>query len=694
MSRHLILGTAGHVDHGKTALIKALTGIDCDTHREEKERGITINLGFAHLDLPSGESVGIVDVPGHKDFIRTMVAGAYGIDLVMLVIAADSGIMPQTVEHLNIIRTLGITHGLVALTKSDLVDDEMMELARLEVMEFLEGTPLGHAPIVAVSSVTGSGLEILVKEIDALIPGIPDKQTGRVFRMYIDRLFNLRGQGYVVTGTVMNGSVATGEELYLLPGFDKKMKVRQIQRHARIVGSVCAGDRAALNLAGISEEDFERGAVLSGQRLPSVTMIDASVILFDHAENLGSWSQVIFYTGTLKSNARMHLLDTDQLLPGGAALAQIHLDKPAILMNRDHYIIRNSSNDATIGGGIVLDVNPLHHRKRIGKLVEYLNDLREAGGVKPLPNPSPYGEGQGVGYKQEAGGVKPLPNPSPYGEGQGVRYRQEGLAWLKIEMMKEAGPVYPEILAEKINIPPAAILKHVNEALNEEIRTYDAGGRSILILASMDENFRQKILDFLRQFHDANPLLDSGLDSKGLAGKLGFQLPVNKAYLEALLASLMQDGKVRQSGSAWLLDDFSVSIDSKTKEALAWLEHTIEQYGVQRSVATELESLVTTAQARGIGKQKLMMMLMYLAREGILYFIDDDYIHRTVVDQCRNLLLADLKNKEAGINEKEFRLLIDGTKRIVQVLIGIFILEGSITKESFYLRITEKGRKM
>ncbi|HOW24601.1 MAG TPA: selenocysteine-specific translation elongation factor [Bacteroidales bacterium] len=700
MSRHLILGTAGHVDHGKTALIKALTGIDCDTHKEEKERGITINLGFAHLDLPSGENIGIVDVPGHRDFIRTMVAGAYGIDLVMLVIAADSGVMPQTVEHLNIIRSLGIQTGLVALTKADLADDETLELARLEVMEFLEGTPFEHAPIVPVSAVTGTGLDVLVNEIDALIPGIPDKPAGAVFRMYIDRLFHMKGQGYVVTGTVMNGSVKTGDELYLLPGVDKELKVRQIQRHGKSVSAVCAGDRAALNLSGISAEDFERGVVLSGQRLPSTLMTDASLILFSEAENLSIWSQVIFLTGTLKCKARIHLLDKDQLMPGGSALVQIHLDKPAFLMNGDHYVIRNSSNDTTIGGGMVMDITPLHHKKRSVKLVEYLKDLREAGGGRPLPNSSPTGEGQGVGNK--AGGYWPLPNPSPDGEGQELGYRlqevggrrQPGLGWIKIEMRKEAGPFFPETIAARLNLSPDDVLNHINELLSSEVHVYNPGSNTILIMNSLDESIRQKVLSVLRQWHEANPLLESGLDAKGLAGKLSFHSTVQKQYLDALLDAMQKEGSIRKSGSAWLLEGFQVTIDKKMQESLDWLDKTIEQHGAQRSVATEMEQLVTAAQARGIGKQKLLMMLVYLAKEGILYFHDDDYLHRTVVDHCRNLLLAELKDREAGINEKEFRLLIDGTKRIVQVLIGIFIQEGSIIKQSFYLKITEKGKML
>ncbi|MCD4697331.1 MAG: selenocysteine-specific translation elongation factor, partial [Bacteroidales bacterium] len=261
--KHLILGTAGHVDHGKTALIKAITNIDCDTHKEEKERGITINLGFTHYNLPSGESIGIVDVPGHKDFIKTMVAGAYGIDVVLLVVAADSGIMPQTEEHLRIIEMLGIEQGIVALTKADLVDEETLELAELEISEFLEGTKFENAPIIPVSSVTGKGIPELLETIGKILPEIKEKEKSDRFRMYIDRIFNVKGVGFVVTGSVLEGEISTGKDLYLLPGKSKKIKIRNLERHGEIVEKVFSGDRAAINLSGMKFENYSRGMVLS-----------------------------------------------------------------------------------------------------------------------------------------------------------------------------------------------------------------------------------------------------------------------------------------------------------------------------------------------------------------------------------------------------------------------------------------------
>ncbi len=368
MIKHLIMGTAGHVDHGKTALIKALTGIDCDTHKEEKERGITINLGFAHLELSRDLSIGIVDVPGHKDFVKTMVAGAYGIDFVLLVIAADSGIMPQTKEHFNIIKMLGINHGIVAINKADLVDEEMLELAKLEIMEFMEGSPLEHAPVVAVSSFTGLGIDILKVEITRIAETIPERSRSSIFRTYIDRIFNVRGIGIVATGSVLEGEISTGSELFLLPGNRGRLRVKGIERHGKAVEKVTAGNRAALNLTGLKYEDFERGMLLSDKNLAETQMVDARIELFEGNYCVGTWSHHIFHTGTFTSKARIHLITKDEITGGEYAVAQIHLEKPAILLSADRFILRNTSGDMTIGGGMILDPQPLHHRRRTEKL--------------------------------------------------------------------------------------------------------------------------------------------------------------------------------------------------------------------------------------------------------------------------------------------------------------------------------------
>jgi selenocysteine-specific elongation factor len=649
--KHLIIGTAGHVDHGKTALIKALTGIDCDTHKEEKERGITINLGFSHITLPDGQSFGIVDVPGHKDFIKTMVAGAYGIDIVLLVVAADSGIMPQTTEHLKIIEMLGVKHGIVVLNKMDLVDDEMLELAQLEIEELLEGTNLEGAPLIPVSSLSGKGIDELVQKISEIVPKVQEREKKDHFRMYIDRIFNVKGIGFVVTGSVLEGEISNGKEIYLLPGKNKKMKIRAIERHGEPVEKVYCGDRAALNLAGIKGEDFERGMVLSDKLIEETSMIDATFNLFEADSQLTLWSNVVFYTGTFECAARMHLMDKDTVKPGENAVVQIHLSKPAILENKDKFIVRNSSNDITLGGGTIIDVQPLHHKKRTPQLIENLKDLAEAS-----LNPDKI-------YNR-----------------------------IKIEIKKENAPVFAELIAKRTGKSEQVIKDSCKETGDDSIFITEQNGRTILLTREMHELYQQNVLQELELHHKKNSILEEGLELKEFYGKLGFEK--NEAaglYLEKLLEIVRLEGKIKKVGQSWALEGHTVKIDPRTQEQLVWLEQTLRNYGMENPIYSEVEE---KALDNKISKDRLKMMLKYLGRQKKVIFFEGDYLHHSVVDKCRSLLLADLKNKENGINEKEFRLLINGTKKIVQTLQGIFLEEGIISKRSFFIDITEKGKEL
>lgn len=649
--KHLIIGTAGHVDHGKTALIKALTDIDCDTHKEEKERGITINLGFSHLTLPSGESLGIVDVPGHKDFIKTMVAGAFGIDIVMLVVAADSGIMPQTVEHLKIIEMLGVKNGIVVLNKADLVDEEMLELAELEIDEFLEDSSFKNVPIVRVSSITGQGIEKLVAEISKLLPEVKEKKDTVQFRMYIDRIFNVKGIGFVVTGSVLDGTLETGKELYLLPGKNKKVKVRNIQRHGDTVNKVFSGDRAAMNLAGLKVDDYQRGMVLSDKVIEETQMIDATFTLFEENYQIGLWSKVIFYTGTFECAARMHLLDTDMLESGNTAIVQFHLEKPICLLNRDKYIIRNSSNDITLGGGDIIDVQPLHHKKRTPKLIESLKDL--------------------VGATLDSDKLYNL---------------------IKIELRKENAPTFPEVLAEKLGISLENIIKECEENGDGSISIYSVSGRKILVNKDIHANYYQAVYDYLKTYHQKNSILEDGVETKEFFGKFGFTgNEAGKLYLEALMDIIYKEGIIKKVGNTWALKDHEVKIDAKTQGQLKWVEDVILQVGMDKPIENDIASLAVDNK---INKERLKMFLKYLGRKNILIFHEGEFLHASILNKCRDLLLNDLKNKERGINEKEFRLLINGTKKLVQLALSIFIAEGIVNKPTFYILLTEKGRAM
>ena len=361
--KQIILGTAGHIDHGKTALIKALTGIDTDRLKEEKLRGITIELGFAHLKLPSGLTIGIVDVPGHERFVKNMVSGATGIDLVALIIAADEGVMPQTREHLEICSLLNIKHGLVILTKIDLVDKEWLGLVRDDVSSFLTGTFLQDAPMVEVSSETGEGIEELVVTLDELTKKVSERDPGNFFRLPIDRAFTMRGFGTVVTGTTVSGHIDVGSEVTIYPK-GIRSKVRGIQVHHQSMPSVKAGVRTAINLQGLEKEAIVRGDVVAEKdSLKPTYLVDCVLEYLDGApKKLQNRTKVRFHCGTSEIIATVILLDRDSLSPGDRCLAQFRLERPTVVLSKDRFVIRSYSPIRTIGGGYIL--NPLPSRKK------------------------------------------------------------------------------------------------------------------------------------------------------------------------------------------------------------------------------------------------------------------------------------------------------------------------------------------
>ncbi|MBV9690828.1 MAG: selenocysteine-specific translation elongation factor [Ktedonobacteraceae bacterium] len=358
------IGTAGHVDHGKSTLVKVLTGIDPDRLAEEKERGMTIDLGFAWLTLPSGREVSIVDVPGHESFIKNMLAGVGGIDAALLVIAADEGVMPQTREHLAILDLLRVQRGIVVLTKVDLVDEEWLALVREEVVEQLNSTTLADAPILAVSTHTGQGIHTLLAELDNILSGEQGHSTSGRPRLPIDRVFSMSGFGTIVTGTLLDGTLKVGQEVEILPQ-EVKTRIRGLQTHRQQVEIAEPGSRVAINLANIARSGIERGNVvaLPGQ-LRSTLLFDARIsLLADARWPLLHNAHIDLYAGAQEIPARVRLLDRDELQPGQSAWAQMRLSRPAVLVCRDRFILRIPSPSATIGGGEVINVHPRYHRR-------------------------------------------------------------------------------------------------------------------------------------------------------------------------------------------------------------------------------------------------------------------------------------------------------------------------------------------
>jgi selenocysteine-specific elongation factor len=355
--RHYLIGTAGHVDHGKTKLIRALTGIETDRLKEEQQRGISIELGFAHLKLPSGREVGIVDVPGHEKFVRQMLAGATGMDMVLLVIAADEGIMPQTREHLDILTLLGVSRGIVVLNKKDLVDGEWLELIQEEIREGLKGTVFENAPLYPVSAQTGEGINELKSGIDQMLNTVQSKAVSGPVRLPIDRIFSIQGFGTVVTGTLHSGTIVLGQEVAIEPGH-KVVKVRSLQVHNEKVEQAEAGQRVAINLAGVDTTEIEKGAVvITPGAFPIGNILDLKVHnLASMDKPLIQRQRVRFHIGTVEILGRVHLLEHEEISPGQEGYIQILLEEPVVVASQDRFVLRFYSPAYTIAGGKVLGV--------------------------------------------------------------------------------------------------------------------------------------------------------------------------------------------------------------------------------------------------------------------------------------------------------------------------------------------------
>src|SRR5262245_41382108 len=361
--KHVVIGTAGHIDHGKTELVKALTGINPDRLKEEQERGITIDIGFAPLQLPGGLTAGFVDVPGHERFVKNMLAGVWGIDLVLLVVAADESIKPQTREHFDICTLLRVPRGLIALTKVDLVDADLRELAMLEVREFVRGSFLEEAPLIGVSARTGEGLDRLREAIAEAAAEVRPGRGGALMRLPVDRSFSIRGFGTVVTGTLVSGVLAEGEEIAIEPE-GRRSRVRGIQVHAEPVREAHAGQRTAVNLQGLETSSVARGAVIGhpGELAPA-SLLDVRLSLLAGAPApLKDLSRVRFHQGTSELLARVKLLGRAALKPGEESFAQLRLERPGCCLPGDRFVLRRYSPPVTIGGGVVLDASPPKHR--------------------------------------------------------------------------------------------------------------------------------------------------------------------------------------------------------------------------------------------------------------------------------------------------------------------------------------------
>jgi len=648
--KHLIIGTAGHIDHGKTSLIQLLSGIDCDTHKQEKERGITISLGFSHVSLPSGQVLGIIDVPGHKDLIDTMISGASSINLVLLVIAADEGIMPQTSEHLNIINALGIKYGIIVLSKIDLVDEELVEIAKSEIKDFVQNSILENSPIIGVSSHTGEGKDELILELENFVKSYQETEFKDNFRMYIDRLFVVKGHGSVVTGSVLDGKLESGEEVFLLPSNSKKFRVRAMEKYGKPTEIVQKGDRAAINLIGLKQEDFTRGMLISKNEIVSTKLIDVYISSFDLAPTLKLWTDIIFISGTYQSMGKMHLIDKEKLFAGDDAIAQIHLEKDFVGEIKDRFIFRNSSDDISLGGGFVVDNQPLHHKRRNLELSQKLRNI-----ATNLIQ----------GNELESNILRIIEKePRPFGIDEIVE---------KTLSSKE------EILSEISN-------------LSQNICVYN---NEILIYSRFDKMFEDKIITYLKDYHSVNYIFETGMQSEEILGKFNLgKSNLVKDYLKNLLERLKENSLIDFYENTWILKNHKANIDQKTQSELDWLESEFFAYKDEKPVLLDIEE---KASAKNISTKKYKLYLNYFVSKNILVVFNGEYMHSKIFIEAKHKLLNHLKTKENGIYIPEYKEVITGTKKFRGLISDILENQGLIkfikdSNNESVLLITDRGR--
>jgi selenocysteine-specific elongation factor len=643
--KRLIMGTAGHIDHGKTALVKALTGTDCDTHIEEKRRGITINLGFACLALPNGDIVGIIDVPGHRDFVHTMVAGAHGIDFVLMVVAADEGVMPQTREHLQICQALGIKRGIVAVNKADLADGPALETVRSGIREFAKGTFLEGCPMVDVSAVSGRGIMELAAAIADVASRSSPRPAGGVFRMYIDRIFSVSGFGTVVTGSVTGGTLCAGGPAWLLPP-GKELRVRRIERYGADVAEAVAGDRASLNLVGLSKEEFTRGMLVADRPLVSSRLLDANVRLFTGVKPLCTWSQATLIMGTFEAQARIHLLEKDRLAGGETGLAQIILPQPCVAQAQDAFVLRASAGDTTIGGGEVIDPHPLHHRRRPPHLVERLKGL-SGGKLSQL---------------------------------------------IALEAAKHPAGIDHVSLAETLNVSPGQVAAEIAPDPPQGILVLSSPGKHYLIAQARRETLVSKAVKTITEFHRSNPFDEKGRTAEELQGMLGLEQGASAAqFTLVLLESLVNNGTLKRVGHTFAIASRSVSLSPRDGEQGLVIEEFIKKSGMQTPLHADLAA---HAQRNGIDEKRLRQLLQYLVSLKKLYLVEGQYLHASIVDKSRTIMLSALVKDAKGLTVAQFRDLVSGNRKICLLLYALFDGEGITERQGDVRVITDKGKKL
>ena len=563
MKRHTVLGTGGHIDHGKTALVKALTGTDTDRLAVEKERGITTDLGFAFL----GSDITIIDVPGHEKFVRTMVAGVSTIDISMLVVAADDGVMPQTVEHLDVLRYLNVKKGLIALNKKDLVDADWLELVTQDVRNLVAGTFLEGAKIIPVSAITGEGVEEIRQEILRLAQEIPAHPSDHVFRFPIDRAFTMKGFGTVVTGTILSGKVRVGDHLELQPQ-QLEVRVRGLQVHESAAAEAFAGQRVGINIMNVGKEQIERGNVLvaPGFYKPSY-MLDVRLSVSRNAqEPVKHWQRIRFHIGTSEIYARVVPLEGDQILPGASAVAQLRLESPTIAECHDRFVIRQHAPAMTIGGGEILEPYPVKHKQLTPELQTQL---------------------EGV----EAG--------DPHRQVEAV-FAHQPLVPLRFKEIQEGARVEQDVVQTLV------------QDLVQQGVLVQLGGKmeTLYVTASDLQAFYQKVRALLQKMLGSYPFLE-GVELNELKEQL--HLPLSAVHVEVLLQALAAQRCLVQRGTQWSLPDHQPAVSADDQAIL----DRMRSFFAQNPFRAEVEASFYAQFGRDLGRTHRLFSLLETKGEAI-----------------------------------------------------------------------------
>ncbi len=584
---HRIVGTAGHIDHGKTALVRALTGVETDRLQEEKERGITIDLGFAPLDLGRGQAVGMVDVPGHERFVRNMLAGAGGIDVVMLVVAADESVKPQTREHFHICRLLGVQAGVIALTKIDVAEPDLLEIVHEEIKDLVNGTFLQDAEMVPCSALTGEGVEEVRMALARCLEALPPPRRPDFVRLPVDRAFTMRGFGTVITGTMLSGRLTPGSELILWPD-EERLRVRRVEIHGREVEEAEAGQRTALNLASSARRTPARGDLLATPgRLQAGRLLDVRLdLLASCRDGLKDQSRIRFHMGTADVEARVRLLGREPVLGAGTSgMAQISLASPLAATPGDRFIVRRPSPALTLGGGHVVDPSPRRHRRRNLELGDRLDELDRAAGGRRLMH--------------------------------------------LLEEAAEAG-LTRGALVIRTGLSPEVVDKELGSLAAKDAVVLDQGAEGWVLAAAGARQVSQAILQVLADFHQASPL-SPGISLEELRRRGAPRTPAS--LTEQVLTRLQSSGKIRVEGRRAALAAHEVQLDAAEE---AMLEEVVE---AARQAGLDPPDPLVLLAARNVDPRRAEALVMVLRERATLLRISDGLlVHHLVYEDLKSLL--------------------------------------------------------